>query len=76
MELRLLRYFLTVAKEQSLEKDFRNCRLLLPVILEPMPESWQQMDWDIRYRSKVLQSIGERIFLYSEEFLLKSRQAL
>ena len=30
------------------------------------------MDWDIQYQSKVLQSIGERIFLYSEEFLLKS----
>ena len=41
-----------------------------------MPELWQQMDWGIRYPSKVLQNIGERIFLYSEEFLLKSRQVL
>ena len=44
--------------------------------LERMPELWRQMDWGIRYRSKVLQSIGGRIFLYSEEFLLKSRQTL
>ena len=60
----------------GLEKTFRNCRLLLQVILERMPELWQQMDWAIRYPSKVLQSIGERIFLYSEEFLLKSQQVL
>ena len=51
-------------------------RLLLRVILERMPELWQQMDWAIRYPSKVLQSIGGRIFLYSEEFLLKSQQVL
>lgn len=57
------------------QKTFRNCRLLLQVILERMPELWQQMDWAIRYPSKVLQSIGGRIFLYSEEFLLKSRPA-
>ena len=60
----------------GLEKTFRNCRLLLQVILERMPELWQQMDWAIRYPSKVLQSIGGRIFLYSEEFLLKSQQVL
>ncbi|MGN0645720.1 MAG: LysR family transcriptional regulator [Mogibacterium kristiansenii] len=58
------------------QKTFRNCRLLLQVILERMPELWQQMDWAIRYPSKVLQSIGGRIFLYSEEFLLKSQQVL
>ena len=58
------------------EKTFRNCRLLLRVILEPMPESWQQMDWGIRYQSKVLQSIGEMTFLYNEKFFLKSRQVL
>lgn len=54
-------------------KDFSNFRLLLQVISEQMQESWRQMDWAIQYQSKVLQSIGERIFLYSEEFLLKSR---
>lgn len=58
------------------QKTFRNCRLLLQVILERMPVLWQQMDWAIRYPSKVLQSIGGRIFLYSEEFLLKSQQVL
>ena len=58
------------------QKTFRNCRLLLQVILERMPVLWQQMDWAIRYTSKVLQSIGGRIFLYSEEFLLKSQQVL
>lgn len=58
------------------QKTFRNCRLLLQVILERMPELWQQMDWAIRYPSKVLQSIGGRTFLYSEEFLLKSQQVL
>ena len=58
------------------QKTFRNCRLLLQVILERMPELWQQMDWAIRYPSKVLQSIGGRIFLHSEEFLLKSQQVL
>ena len=58
------------------QKTFRNCRLLLQVILERMPELWQQMDWAIRYPSKVQQSIGGRIFLYSEEFLLKSQQVL
>ena len=30
----------------GLEKTFRNCRLLLQVILERMPELWRQMDWD------------------------------
>ena len=58
------------------QKTFRNCRLLLQVILERMPVLWQQMDWAIRYPSKVLQSIGGRIFLHSEEFLLKSQQVL
>ena len=59
--------------KQALEKTFQNFRLLLQVISEQMQESWRQMDWAIQYQSKVLQSIGERIFLYSEEFLLKSR---
>ena len=37
-------------------------------------ELWRQMDWGIQFQLRVLQqSIGERIFLYSEEFLLKSR---
>ena len=27
--------------QSDLEKIFRSCRLLLQVILEPMPESWQ-----------------------------------
>ena len=57
----------------GLGKTFQNYRLLLRVILERMPELWRQMDWGIQFQLRVLQSIGERIFLYSEEFLLKSR---
>ena len=108
MELRLLRYFLTVAKEQSFTKAAEqlhitqptlsrqmaafeedlgitlfirngkkislNCRLLLQVILEPMQESWRQMDWGIPYLLRALQSIGEKTSLCSGEFLLKLRQ--
>ena len=57
----------------GLGKTFQNYRLLLRVILERMPELWRQMDWGIQFQLRVLQSIGERIFLYSEEFLLKSQ---
>ena len=54
-------------------KDFSKLQIALRVILERMPELWRQMDWGIQFQLRVLQSIGERIFLYSEEFLLKSR---
>ena len=54
-------------------KDFSKLQIAFRVILERMPELWRQMDWGIQFQLRVLQSIGERIFLYSEKFLLKSR---
>ena len=60
----------------SLGKDFSKLQIAFTSNLGTNAGVMAANDWAIRYPSKVLQSIGGRIFLYSEEFLLKSQQVL